>query len=152
MPIVLVRSSLFGPNERAFGPLRQLGFQQLDLVAADEPEVGSANSSTDGDRALSAFQTACRPVHGGLPFGANQTMEQKFHWQVVGVHKGESSMEAAIERVMKTYGMIVNMTFAQEQVVREKVSHFLQDKVETDEQKLTIEGLRYARGISIADL
>jgi hypothetical protein len=61
-------------------------------------------------------------------------------------------MEAAIERVMKTYGMIVNMTFAQEQVVREKVSHFLQDKVETDEQKLTIEGLRYARGISIADL
>jgi hypothetical protein len=61
-------------------------------------------------------------------------------------------MEAAVERVMKTYGMIVNLTLAQEQAMREKVSNYLQDKPETDEQKLTIEGLRYVRGISIGDL
>jgi hypothetical protein len=36
--------------------------------------------------------------------------------------------------------------------MREKVSNYLQDKPETDEQKLTIEGLRYVRGISIGDL
>jgi hypothetical protein len=58
-------------------------------------------------------------------------------------------MQAAIDRIMKTYGMIVNMNVDQEEVVREKVVSFLSDKAETDEQKLTIEGLRYVRALKL---
>jgi hypothetical protein len=54
-------------------------------------------------------------------------------------------MEAAIDRVMKTYGMIVNLTEAQEQIAREKVSRFLATANSTDERQLAIEGLRYLR-------
>jgi hypothetical protein len=58
-------------------------------------------------------------------------------------------MEKAIERVMQTYGMIVNLTWAEEFVVREKVSTFLGQKSEDDEQKLTIAGLQYVRALKI---
>jgi len=58
-------------------------------------------------------------------------------------------MEKAIDRVMQTYGMIVNLTPAEELVVREKVSRFLGQKSEDDEQKLTIAGLRYVRELKI---
>jgi hypothetical protein len=58
-------------------------------------------------------------------------------------------MEQAIDRVMHTYGMIVNLTPAEELVVREKVSKFLGQKSEDDEQKLTIAGLRYVRELKI---
>lgn len=61
-------------------------------------------------------------------------------------------MEAAIDRVMKTYGMMVNLSEVQEQKVRAKVAKFLKDTKESDEQKLTVEGLRFVRGISIANL
>ena len=54
-------------------------------------------------------------------------------------------MEKAIDRVMHTYGMIVNMTPEQEHQLREKVSDFLRSKPETDEQKLAVEGLKYVR-------
>jgi ubiquinone/menaquinone biosynthesis C-methylase UbiE len=60
----------------------------------------------------------------------------------------ESSMETAIDRVMHTYGMIVNMSIEQERTIREKVTSFLRAKPETDEQQLTIAGLRYVRGLS----
>ena len=58
-------------------------------------------------------------------------------------------MEQAIDRVMHTYGMIVNLTPADELVVREKVTKFLGQKSEDDEQKLTIAGLRYVRELKI---
>jgi hypothetical protein len=58
-------------------------------------------------------------------------------------------MEKAIDRVMHTYCMIVNMTSAEELVVRGKVSRFLGEKSEDDEQKLTIAGLQYVRGLKI---
>lgn len=58
-------------------------------------------------------------------------------------------MEATIDRVMKTYGMMVNLTQGQEQTVRRKVSRILEGRSETDEQKLAIEGLRYGRGIRV---
>ena len=61
-------------------------------------------------------------------------------------------MEAAVDRVMKTYGMMVNLSQAQEQKVRAKVAKFLKGLTESDEQKLTVEGLRFVRGISIAAL
>jgi hypothetical protein len=37
-------------------------------------------------------------------------------------------MQAAIDRVMQTYGMMVNLTPLQEAEAREKVSKFLKDK------------------------
>ncbi|WP_213742175.1 hypothetical protein [Bradyrhizobium sp. dw_411] len=58
-------------------------------------------------------------------------------------------MEQAIDRVMRTYGMIVNLTPADELVVREKVSRFLEQRSENDEQKLTIAGLRFVRELKI---
>jgi hypothetical protein len=58
-------------------------------------------------------------------------------------------MQKAIDRVMHTYGMIVNLTPAQELVVRDKVSRFLGQKSDDDEQKLTIAGLRYVRELQI---
>lgn len=50
---------------------------------------------------------------------------------------------------MQTYGMIVRMTPDQERIVREKVSTFLGQKSEGDEQKLTIAGLRYVRELKL---
>jgi hypothetical protein len=54
-------------------------------------------------------------------------------------------MQAAIDRVMHTYGMIVNLTAEQEQIAREKVSSFLAGTKSHDENKLAVEGLRYLR-------
>jgi hypothetical protein len=56
-------------------------------------------------------------------------------------------MQAALDRIMQTYGMIVQMTPDQERVVREKVSNLLGQKSEFDEQKLTIAGLQYVRAL-----
>jgi hypothetical protein len=56
-------------------------------------------------------------------------------------------MEAAVDRVMKTYGMMVNLSCDQEQAIREKVSLFLKSKPDTDEHKLTVEGLRFVRAL-----
>jgi hypothetical protein len=54
-------------------------------------------------------------------------------------------MQAAIDRVMQTYDMMVNLTPAQEAEAREKVSNFLKDKG-GDEHNLAVEGLKYLLG------
>jgi hypothetical protein len=54
---------------------------------------------------------------------------------------------AAIDRVMRTYGMIVNLTADQERAVREKVTSHLADKSATDDNSLAVEGLRYLRSV-----
>jgi hypothetical protein len=54
-------------------------------------------------------------------------------------------MQAAIDRVMQTYGMMVNLTPAQEAEARQKVSNFLKEKV-GDEHNLAVEGLKYLLG------
>jgi hypothetical protein len=54
-------------------------------------------------------------------------------------------MQAAIDRVMHTYGMLVNLTLEQEQAAREKVSKFLAEAQTDDENKLAVEGLKYLR-------
>jgi len=57
-------------------------------------------------------------------------------------------MQKAIDRVMQTYGLLVNLTAEQEQVAREKVSSFLASAHTSDEHKLAVEGLRYLRASS----
>ena len=54
-------------------------------------------------------------------------------------------MQAAIDRVMSTYSMLVNLTVEQEQAARQKVSRFLASAKTDDENKLAVEGLRYLR-------
>lgn len=54
-------------------------------------------------------------------------------------------MQAAIDRVMHTYGMLVNLTAEQEQDARAKVSSFLASAKTDDENQLAVEGLRYLR-------
>ena len=54
-------------------------------------------------------------------------------------------MQAAIDCVMQTYGMMVNLTPVQEAEAREKVSNFLKDKG-GDEHDLAVEGLKYWLG------
>jgi hypothetical protein len=54
-------------------------------------------------------------------------------------------MQAAIDRVMYTYGMIVNLTLEEERAVRERVSMFLADAKTDDEHKLAVQGLKYLR-------
>jgi len=62
-------------------------------------------------------------------------------------HKGEISMQAAINRVMHTYGMIVNLTAAEQEATRAKVASFLATAKTDDEHQLAIEGLRFLRGV-----
>jgi ribosomal protein S6 len=54
-------------------------------------------------------------------------------------------MQAAIDRVMQTYGMMVNLTPGQEAEAREKVSTYLKDKG-GEEHDLAVEGLKYLLG------
>jgi hypothetical protein len=54
-------------------------------------------------------------------------------------------MQAAIDRVMTTYRMMVHLTPEQEEEAREHVGRFLQGKG-TDEHMLAVEGLKYLRG------
>ena len=50
-------------------------------------------------------------------------------------------MQAAIDRVMQTYGLMANLTPGQEAEARQKVSNFLKDKA-GDEHSLAVEGLK----------
>jgi hypothetical protein len=54
-------------------------------------------------------------------------------------------MQAAIDRVMQTYGMIVNLTDEETRATREKVSSYLAEKPDATEHQLAVEGLRYLR-------
>ena len=55
-------------------------------------------------------------------------------------------MQAAIDRVMHTYGMLVNLTLEQEKAAREKVTAFLAQSVTQDENLLAVEGIKFLRG------
>jgi hypothetical protein len=56
-------------------------------------------------------------------------------------------MQAAIDRVMRTYRMLVNSTSNEEQAAREKVASYFAERPDATEQELAIEGLRYLRSI-----
>jgi hypothetical protein len=54
-------------------------------------------------------------------------------------------MEEVIDHVMHTYGMMVNLTEADEQNARERVTAFLKSKSDNN-SKLTVEGVKFLRG------
>jgi len=56
-------------------------------------------------------------------------------------------MQAAIDRVMQTYGMMVNLSLEEEQAAREKGLSHLAERPNASEQELAVEGLRYLRSV-----
>ena len=54
-------------------------------------------------------------------------------------------MQAAVDRVMQTYTLLVNLTPEEERVAREKVTSFLAENSVASERQLAVEGLRYLR-------
>ena len=57
-------------------------------------------------------------------------------------------MQAAIDRIMQTYGLLVNQTAATSAEAREKVTEYLKtlsEAGEKDEHRLTVCGLTYLR-------
>jgi hypothetical protein len=56
-------------------------------------------------------------------------------------------MDAAIDRVMQTYGMLVNLSLDEEQAAREKLVSHLAERSDATERELAVEGLRYLRSI-----
>ena len=58
-------------------------------------------------------------------------------------------MEDVIDQVMRTYGMMVNLTAIEEQSARERLAQFLKDKNDNT-RKLTVESVKYLRGDRIS--
>ena len=54
-------------------------------------------------------------------------------------------MEEVINRVMDTYGMMVNLTPREAQATRERLTAHLA-RMDADEKVLAVEGLRFLRG------
>ena len=54
-------------------------------------------------------------------------------------------MQTAVDRVMQTYAMMVDLTPEEEEVTRQKLERHLAG-MDVDEKALAVEGLRYLRG------
>jgi hypothetical protein len=59
----------------------------------------------------------------------------------------EISMQAAIDRVMHTYGMIENLSPKEKRLARQKVTSYLAEKPDASEHALAVEGLLYLRSV-----
>jgi hypothetical protein len=57
-------------------------------------------------------------------------------------------MQAVIDRVMETYGMLVKLTPDQERATRDQVSEFLAKLETDDDNRLAVEGLRYLKALN----
>lgn len=63
---------------------------------------------------------------------------------------GGIQMETAINRVMSTYTMLVNLTAQEERDARLKVTAFLSQSKTQDENLLAVEGIKFLRGDKVA--
>jgi hypothetical protein len=54
-------------------------------------------------------------------------------------------MQTVVERVMRTYGLMANLTDAQDQEARERLEAFLRNKTGSDHE-LAVQGLQFLRG------
>jgi hypothetical protein len=84
---------------------------------------------------------------GRKAVGPNADMEQRFRICVCDTRQWETSMLAAIDRVIETFTIIANLNSDEEQTARERVSRYLAGKPDTDEHALAVEGLRYLRSV-----
>jgi hypothetical protein len=58
-------------------------------------------------------------------------------------------MREVIDQVMRTYGMMINLTPTEEQAARERLEQYLRDKSD-DTRKLAVEGVKFLRGNRIS--
>jgi hypothetical protein len=56
-------------------------------------------------------------------------------------------MQPVIDRVMKTFGLINNLTAEEMTAAREKVSSYLAERPRATDEQLAVEGLGYLRSI-----
>ena len=54
-------------------------------------------------------------------------------------------MQEVIDRVMRTYGMMVNLTPEEEHAARKRLADFLKDR-QDNSRKLSVEGVKFLRG------
>lgn len=54
-------------------------------------------------------------------------------------------MQPAVERILSTYRLLKNLSEAEVELLRIEVVTFLEAQQGLDEQRLTVEGLRYLR-------
>jgi hypothetical protein len=64
---------------------------------------------------------------------------------VISLWLWEDQMQTVIERVMRTYGMMINLTVTQQEQARERLEAFLRNKTGSDQQ-LAVQGLQFLRG------
>jgi hypothetical protein len=118
---------------------------EIDLVAMQALEFRPADGAYDCFHPRIAGRAA---VHGFLPWFLPPQLttgtKVPLGSSLRGL-SGENVMQTAIDRVMHTYGMLVNLTLEQEREVRERVTIFLATADTDDENKLAVEGLRYLR-------
>jgi hypothetical protein len=107
-------------------------------------EVGATADRNDRDHSLSAFRAARCSIHEDPPnFRHNAELELLFHWRVGGRNRRDA-MKAAVDRIMRVYGMMQDITPEQEMEIRGKVVEYLKT-AKGDEHKLAVEGLKYVR-------
>ena len=129
----------------ALRPFRRIGLEWIDLSAIEALEFGAAGLTEDGFHARMAMRAA---VHGTFPdFPRQRMLGTKVPvGRLIVVRKGKIlMMQAAIDRVMHTYGMLVNLTLDQEQAARKKVTDFLAQSKINDENLLAVEGIKFLR-------
>jgi hypothetical protein len=56
----------------------------------------------------------------------------------------EDEMQTVVERVMRTYGLMVNLTVAQQEQARERLEAFLTNKTGSDDE-LAVQSLQFLR-------
>jgi hypothetical protein len=66
---------------------------------------------------------------------------------VMGAERRTKIMQAAVDRVMQAYGLMVSLSEADQLETRQRVEAHLAG-IEGDDRALAIEGLRYLRGAS----
>ena len=54
-------------------------------------------------------------------------------------------MQTTVQRVMRAYGLMFNLTTVQEEGARERLERFLNDRKGSDEE-LAVQGLKFLRG------
>lgn len=83
-------------------------------------------------------------VHGTTPCWHQTDGRNKSSLALLRIFAGRERAEKIIERVVRTYGMIANLTTEQAQVVRQQVAEFIKDKT-GDENALAVQAIRHLR-------
>jgi hypothetical protein len=105
---------------------------------------GASIGTMRGDHSPSALQTTGYSVHSDL-LGAPNLLGEPLFLCSVAHFLGGTFMEEVVDQVMRTYGMMVNLSPEEKQSARERLTEFLKDKNDST-RKLSVEGVKFLRG------